>query len=190
MHEAVCDERRVESEHSRHRDVGLDILKVHAGLTDAKIESSNMWSIRPLTIVLGLLSILSTACSNRLTVPSEVGTVDQLVNALRAQGLNATVGGQTSPQTNGYFSVSSRDINVDGTPLKAFEYETADKAEAEAALISADGQPNPRAQVGWISAPNFYRHGQLIVLYVGCGPIRQTLEELMGSPVARGPGCN
>jgi len=63
--------------------------------------------------------------------------------------------------------------------------------DSDAALISPDGQPNPRAQVGWISAPHFYRQGRLIVLYVGCtGEIIETLNGLMGPAIARGPGCN
>jgi hypothetical protein len=136
------------------------------------------------------LSMLATACSRPLTVPSEVGTVSQLVNALRAHGLKVSVGGETSPQKNGYFSVSSRDVLVGDALLKAFEYGTAVGADADAARISADGQPNPRAHIGWIGAPHFFKHGQLIVLYIGCAePLLQALDDLIGPVIAKGPGC-
>ena len=125
------------------------------------------------TIAVGAVGLSALACSRPATVPSDpvtshVGTVDQLVGALRGQGRSVSVGDETSPQRNGYFSVPSRDVLIGAARLKAFEYDTADKANADAALISADGQPNPRAAIGWIAAPHFYKQGQLIVLYVGC----------------------
>jgi hypothetical protein len=141
-------------------------------------------------LAVGTLAVFATACASSVTVPSDVGTVDQLVSSLRAQGLSVSLGDEASPQRNGYFSVSSRDVTVGDVRLKAFEYETATKADADAALITADGQPNPRAQVGWISAPTFYKQGQLIVLYVGCSAdMMQTLNGLLGPASARGPGC-
>jgi hypothetical protein len=60
------------------------------------------------------------------------------------------------------------DVYVSEALLKAFEYRTSDRADEDAALIRPDGQPNPRAQVGWISSPHFYKQGRLIVLHVGC----------------------
>ena len=147
------------------------------------------------TIAIGALGLSAAACSRPATVPSDpvvshVGTVDQLVGSLRGQGQSVSVGDETSPQRNGYFSVPSRDVLVGGARLKAFEYDTATKASADAALISADGQPNPRAAIGWIAAPHFYKQGQLIVLYVGCAnDIITTLENLLGPAIATGPGC-
>ena len=147
------------------------------------------------TIAIGALGLSAAACSRPATVPSDpvvshVGTVDQLVGSLRGQGKSVSVGDETSPQRNGYFSVPSRDVLISGARLKAFEYDTADKASADAALISAEGQPNPRAAIGWIAAPHFYKQGQLIVLYVGCSnDIITTLETLIGPAIATGPGC-
>ena len=76
-----------------------------------------------------------------------------LVGSLRAQGKSVSVGDETSPQRNGYFSVPSRDVLVGWARLKAFEDHTAEKADADAALISAEGQPNPRAAIGWMQRP-------------------------------------
>ena len=141
-------------------------------------------------LAVGTLAVFATSCAPSVTVPSEVGTVDELVSALRAQGLSVSLGDEASPERNGYFSVSSRDVTVGDMRLKAFEDETATNAGADTALITADGQPNPRAQVGWISAPTFYKQGQLIVLYVGCSAdMMQTLNGLLGPAIARGPGC-
>ncbi len=147
------------------------------------------------TIAIAALGLSAAACSRPATVPSDpivshVGTVDQLVGSLRGQGKSVSVGDETSPQRNGYFSVPSRDVLIGGARLKAFEYDTANKASADAALISADGQPNPRAAIGWIAAPHFYKQGQLIVLYVGCAnDIITALENLLGPAIATGPGC-
>ena len=146
-------------------------------------------------IAIGALGLSAAACSRPATVPSDpvtshIGTVDQLVGSLRAQGKSVSVGDETSPQRNGYFSVPSRDVLIGGARLKAFEYDTAGKADADAALISAEGQPNPRAAIGWIAAPHFYKQGQLIVLYVGCATdIVAALESLVGPAIAKGPGC-
>lgn len=150
-------------------------------------------SVRLTIITAAVLAV--AACSRPATVPSDpvtsvIGNVDQLVGSLRAQGRSVKMGDTTSPQRNGYFSVPSRDVLVGDERLKAFEYETASKADADAALISADGQPNPRAALGWIAAPHFYKEGQLIVLYVGCASdIITTLETMIGPAIATGPGC-
>ena len=135
-------------------------------------------------------ALLAAGCSESLIVPSEVGTIEQLVNALRAKGLEVSVRGETSPQRNGYFSVPSRDVMAGEALLKAFEYGTASKADADAALVNHEGQPNPRAAIDWISGPHFFKQGRLIVLYVGCAEqVLTTLADLMGPLMASGPGC-
>ena len=71
------------------------------------------------TIAIAALGLSAAACSRPATVPSDpvtshVGTVDQLVGSLRAQGRSVSVGDETSPQRNGYFSVPSRDVLIGG----------------------------------------------------------------------------
>lgn len=145
--------------------------------------------LRAITGVL-IAALLAAGCSESLVVPSEVGTIEQLVNALRARGLDVSMRGETSPQRNGYFSVPSRDVMAGEALLKAFEYGTASTAEADAALVDTDGQPNPRAAIDWISGPHFFKQGRLIVLYVGCADqVLRTLADLMGPALASGPGC-
>ncbi len=134
---------------------------------------------------------MAVACSSQSGPTSEIGTVEQLLAALRGKSLKFSVSGETSAVNNGYFSVSSTDVRVGNDLLKVFEYSTASQADAEARLISIDGQPNPRAAIGWISKPHFYKHGQIIVLYLGCTTETvKILDELLGSAVATGPGCD
>ena len=80
---------------------------------------------------------------------------------------------------------------VDGERLYAFEYSGASGAAADAALISPDGQPDPRTQFMWVTEPRFYHLGRLIVLYVGCsGEITSALEKSLGAPIVTGqPRC-
>jgi hypothetical protein len=144
-----------------------------------------------LVLMHGVSLLATLACSSPLTGPtSEIGTRNQLVSSLRAKSLNVSISGETSPSANGYFSVASTDLKVENDLLKVFEYGTAGEMEVDARLISSEGQPNPKAAIGWISKPHFYEHGQIIVLYIGCNnEIVLTLDELLGPPIARGPGC-
>jgi hypothetical protein len=142
-------------------------------------------------ILIGAVSLLLGACSPGATAPGEVETVNELVDAFRAKGLRVSLGGETSPRENRYFSVSSRDVMVGEARLKVFEYRAAGQADGDARLISNEGQPNPRTAIGWIAPPHFYKQGRLIVLYVGCADdILRVLDELLGAAVANGPGCN
>jgi hypothetical protein len=140
------------------------------------------------TLIWGFAGIAMISCEQSPTVPSHVGTVDQLVQSLRGQGLAVSLGGEISPNDNGFFSVPARKVSIDGQRLSAFEYATAERAAADAALISVDGQPNPRAAITWVSTPRFYRQGRLIVLYVGCATeVIAALEQSLGPPMVTGP---
>jgi hypothetical protein len=75
--------------------------------------------------------------------------------------LNVSTLGETSAGNNGYFSVGSKDLKVGDDLVKVFEYSTAREADAEARLISSEGQPDPRMAIARINAPNFYKHGLL-----------------------------
>jgi hypothetical protein len=154
-------------------------------------------SVRLLLLVVATLQVMTVAttaacAASQVSGPtSEVGTSNQLAASLRAKSLNVSVLGETSPGNNGYFSVASTDLKVGSDLVKVFEYRTAGEANAEASLISAEGQPNPRAAIGWISAPHFYKHGQIIVLYLGCAnEVVEALNDLLGQAIARGPGCD
>jgi hypothetical protein len=139
----------------------------------------------------------TTACQPYFTQPSEPGgvarvdRVERLVSSLRAKGITVEMRGETSHQRNGYFSVSSKDLEAGGALLKAFEYDSEAKADADARQIGANGQPNPTAVLDWIAAPHFFKQGPLIVVYFGCSAnILLILTDLLGVSIARGSGCH
>ncbi len=132
--------------------------------------------------------LLALSCADRNPVgPTSSATLDGFVQALRQQGLNVSVAGQIPLEVNRFFSVPAQQIRVNDGQVNAFVYATAQDAAAEAALISADGQPSPTTRVTWVSTPRFYRQGALIVLYVGCSAeIVQALQASVGAPLAVG----
>ena len=145
---------------------------------------------RLLVAVLLLLPclVLAVSCADHNPVgPTSPATLDQFVQALRQQGLNVSLGGQISPNANGFFSVPAQQVRVNDTQVNAFVYASAQDAATEAAAISADGQPSPTARVTWVSTPRFYHQGALIALYVGCATeIVQALQITVGAPIAVG----
>ena len=138
-----------------------------------------------------LPSLLLIACSNPAG-PSSSTTLDEFVKALRDQGLTVNLGSQISPSVNGFFSVPADQVQVNDSQVNAFVYRNANAAAGEAALISKDGQPSPTARVSWVSTPHFYRHDEMIVLYVGCATaIVDALQKAVGAPIAVGSTpCN
>jgi hypothetical protein len=164
------------------REMGLDMLSKQHG--------------RLLCVVVAIVQVTSlavtVACSSSgVSGPtSDIGSSSQLATALRAKSLSVTTLGQTSAGTNGYLSVGSTDLKVGDDLVKVFEYSNTRQADADASLIDSEGQFGPRLHIGWISAPNVYKHGQIIVLYLGCSnEIVEALNDLLGQAIARGPGC-
>ena len=146
--------------------------------------------MRRVLVVLALvLQVLAMSCATRTPVePTSSTTLDRFVEALRDQGLSASVGGQIPPEANGFFSVPAQQIRVNDGQVSAFVYASSQAAATEAAAISADGQPSPTTRVSWVSTPRFYRQNALIVLYVGCSAeIVQALQATVGAPLAVGP---
>jgi hypothetical protein len=134
-----------------------------------------------------VLWLVFVSCASP-TGPTSSTTLDRFVQALRQQGLTASLAGQISPSSNGFFSVPANQVRVNDSQVNAFVYQSADAAAAEAALISKDGQPSPTARVTWISTPRFYRQDAMIVLYVGCSAeIVEALQKTVGPAIAVGP---
>lgn len=110
--------------------------------------------------------------------------IAQFVEALRGRGFSVSVGGEISPSNNGFFSVPAREIRVNAGQVNAFEYSSADRAAAEARMITHDANPTPNVHPNWVSTARFYHQGALIVLYVGCLPdVLQGLEATLGAPI-------
>ena len=135
-----------------------------------------------LTVATLLLPMLLLASCRTATAPTAGGgALDQWLVALRQQGLAVAPAERIPPDVNRFFTVPAQQVSVNGSRLSAFEYPSADAATADAARVSADGQPNPLAQITWVSTPRFYRQGALIVLYVGCtAEIVQALDGTLG----------
>ena len=69
----------------------------------------------------------------------------------------------------------------------ALEYATVSAADAEAALVSADGGSIGLSQVSWVSTPHSFRGNRLIVLYVGTDDgVIEVLTDLLGPQFAGG----
>ena len=87
-------------------------------------------------LILGFAGVVTISCEQSPTVPSEIGTVDQLVQSLRGEGLTVSTNGEISPSNNGFFTMPAQELLVDGERINGFEYPTAERAAAEAARTS------------------------------------------------------
>jgi hypothetical protein len=68
--------------------------------------------------------------------------------------------------------------------VQVFEYQSAERAAADAAQIGPDGNP-PTMMIDWIAPPHFFRAGRVIVLYIGEDQsVVDLLTALLGSPFA------
>jgi hypothetical protein len=135
--------------------------------------------------LLTLYFFLACSCARSPTTPDQIGSVDQLVGTFLARDFSVSRVGEMSPKTNGYFTVPSQEILVNGARVKAFEYSTSARADSDASLVSLEGQPNPRAVIDWIGPPHFYKRERLIVVYIGCATaVIQALQDYLGPPVA------
>ncbi len=65
------------------------------------------------------------------------------------------------------FSIAGRYVGVDGEWIQAFEYPNEDLAITDEAKVSPDGQMVDGNQMNWNGPVHFFRHGPVIVVYVG-----------------------
>ena len=127
------------------------------------------------------------ACAGSPVQPSELRSVDAVVEALQQQGATVTRAGEQPRSAFGYFSVNAQRIVVNGADVSVFAYPDVRRADADAALVSATGTRIGETSVFWIDTPNFYRRDRVIVLYVGRAPeVTKPLEAVMGPPFAGG----
>ena len=135
-----------------------------------------------------------TSCAARNPLePSPSTALEQLIGALRQRDLRVTLEGDVPRSQTPYFSVTARRLLVEGSVVhgparvEVFEYASPSAASADAAKVSADGQPNPSARITWVATPRFYRQDRLIVLYVGCDQdVVAALGAVLGLPFVVG----
>ena len=95
-----------------------------------------------------------------------------------------------------YFAPQGQVLTVNGEDIQAFEFGSAEEADAAAGGVSATGSSivttmadgtQKASMVTWVEPPHFYRAGKLIVLYVGCdGDVIDVLRETVGPQFAGG----
>ena len=118
-----------------------------------------------------------------------------LVDNLRAAGATVDPAGTASGRT---FAPQGQLLTVNGEGISAYEFGSAEEADAGAEGVSASGSSivttfadgtGIATMVTWVESPHFYKAGKLIVLYVGCdSDVIDVLQETMGPQFAGGAG--
>ena len=120
-----------------------------------------------------------------------------LVDNLRATGATVDPAG-TKPAD--FLAPEKQLLTVNGEDIQAFEFGSAEEADAAAGGVSATGTSivKPMADgtqmvsmVDWFAPAHYYKAGKLIVLYVGCdSDVIDVLQETMGPQFAGGAGVS
>jgi hypothetical protein len=138
-------------------------------------------------IVGGLLLVLLLGACGSVATPTaapQTGTslgYDDLVQRLREDGAKVEPAGEVDQP---FFSVTGQQIMVDGQEVQVFEYTDEMARRAEAAKIAPDGYTVGDTKANWISRPNFWATGRVIVLYVGVDKaLVSRLTDLLGDPI-------
>jgi hypothetical protein len=109
------------------------------------------------------LLIYTVGCAGR-DASGPVTDYDSLTDNLRDAGATVEPAGEIIQD---FFSVKGQAIKVNGEDVQVFEYTDQSTAEAEAALVSADGSSIGTSLPFGVAPPHFYKAGRVVVLYVG-----------------------
>ena len=113
---------------------------------------------------------------------SRVVDYASLLADLRAKGLRAESAGKI---VQPFFAVAGRVILVNGQDLQVFQYPSAARTNAQAALVSPDGLTVANTKVHWLAPPRFYKRGKLLVIYLGDDrDVSSALEATLGPQFA------
>lgn len=105
-----------------------------------------------------------------------------LIDSLRAAGATVEPVGEVLQP---FFSVKGQNIKVNGGEVQVFEYRNTNMANAEAELVSPNGQSVNKHWINWTASPHFYNRGKLIVLYVGDSTtVIKGIEAVLGQQFA------
>ena len=140
--------------------------------------------------------VIGVACGNGAE-PTSLSDEDyvSLVEDLRAAGATVDPAGTVAGSP---FAPQTQLLTVNGEDIRAYEFGSAEKADAGAEGVSASGSSivttfadgtGISTMVTWVESPHFYKAGKLIVLYVGCdSDVIDVLQETMGPQFAGGVG--
>ena len=90
-----------------------------------------------------------------------------LIDTLRTSGADVEV---SEPVEQAFFTVTGQILKVNGKDVQVFEYESAEKMEADAGQVAPDGGSIGTSMVTWVVPPHFFKSGRILVLYVGENP--------------------
>lgn len=108
--------------------------------------------------------------------------LEQIIDQLRSQG--AVVGVGSIPAEHPLFSVSGRELNVNGEVVLAFEYTDTAAATADAAAIDRGDAP-AWDTTDWPAGAQFYQVNNILLLYEGSNDeLTAILEAAFGPPFA------
>ena len=135
------------------------------------------------TIAIALL-IVSVSCMDNPTQPSELQSTDALIRALEQR--SATVMRmEKMPREQHCLSIGPVRLVVNSQDVLAFEYVSAEAANAAASRVSRDGGTIGGCSFQWLGPPRFYKKDRMIVLYVGTTQaVIEILNDVLGAQFA------
>ena len=139
---------------------------------------------RFLLISLAAFSVIAIACSGGTDIES-ADSYESLAAALEAAGMKVDNQGENKFLFSGLFSVSGIELIASGEQILAFEFATPEEAVEQAALVSDDGYGIGLKYINWIATPQFFKNGNMIVVYDGSQSlVTNTLIAAMGEQFA------
>ena len=134
---------------------------------------------------MALFSIVAIACSGGGSDIEPADSYVSLTTALEAAGMKVDNQGENKFLFSGLFSVAGIELSASGEQILAFEFDSSTEATEQAALVSDDGFGIGHKYVNWISGPQFYINGNMIVVYDGSQSlVTNTLVAAMGEQFA------
>lgn len=136
--------------------------------------------------VLAAAVISASGCNKTApTAPSDVSSVQALVQQLQSRGAVATLAETMPRESNPFFSVNAHRIVVNGDSVSVFEYPDTASMNADAVKVHPSGTPIGGTQITWVAPPRFYKGAQVIVIYTGQrDDVAAVLAAVLGSPFA------
>ena len=139
---------------------------------------------RFLLTAIAAFSIIVVACSGTADI-EPADSYDSLSAALEAAGMEVGEQVENGFLFSGVFSIAGVEITASGQDILAFEFETLEEADEQAALVSPDGYGIGLKYINWSDSPQFFKNGRMIVIYDGAQSlVSDTLMSAMGDRFA------